>query len=511
MSELPLKKRAQTRLAGFTILEVGIASIISAMLMSGALLFISDFLKGQAAQVKGQALITMNTALNEYEAKYSTQLAANQAIPIPGFANVANIYSPTPTELFELGMLANSTPAGTYGIRISTTMVGGVPSGLVWITAPFINNQGGVDQSLAGAAMLAAGGDAGMSTIANPAMIVGADGWTATNPAAGSPAGILAMRNGAGSGAYVRLDGSTPMLGSLNLNGNSLLGANTVNAATVNATNVTASGNVTGGNIAAAGSVTAQNYITAANYVSSNGNIYAGQNISASGNTSGSTLTATANGNDVFFGSSALYSDGWNAVVRTAGGAFYAQNMGGGAVPVVASQFVAPAGNNVQVGSSYFYGDSTNSAIRQNGALYVQNLGGGAADANLNNLYTSGYIFVGGYGSAGSGCGPNGAIGRDNDGPLFCVDGVWTAGSKPSTHVTAYNIPGGQQGTWDIGWHNYCAVSQYDSYQQTVPEVYIVSGANSTGQYDWNMSTCNTGSGCDGVSYGTYFQCWDFN
>jgi prepilin-type N-terminal cleavage/methylation domain-containing protein len=507
MSELSLKKRAKTRLAGFTLIEVSIASIISAMVMTGALMFISDYLKGQAAQAKGQALITINTALNQYEAKYATQLAANQAITIPGFGSVANIYSPTPTELSELGMLANSTPVGTYGIKISTTMVGGVPSGLVWITSPFVNNQGGVDQSLAGAAMLAAGGDAGMSTIANPAMIVGADGWTATNPATGTPAGILAMRNGAGSGAYVRLDGSTPMLGSLNMNGNSLLGANTVNAATVNAATVTASGN-----IAAAGSLTAQNYITAANYVSSNGNIYAGQNISASGNTSGSTLSATANGNDVFFGSSALYSDGWNAVVRTAGGAVYAQNMGGGAVPIVASQLVTPQGNGVQIGSSFYYGDGTNSAIRQNGALYVQNLGGGAADANVNNLYTSGYLYVGGFGSAGSGCGPNGAIGRDADGPLFCVDGIWkrsTGGG--ATHVTSYGMPGGVDGTWDIGWHNFCALSEYDSYQKTVPEVYPVSAANSTGQVDWNMSTCNTGSGCNGGSFGTTFMCWDFN
>jgi hypothetical protein len=72
-------------------------------------------------------------------------------------------------------------------------------------------------------------------------------------------------------------------------------------------------------------------------------------------------------------------------------------------------------------------------------------------------------------------------------------------------------MPGGVDGTWDIGWHNFCALSEYDSYQKTVPEVYPVSAANSTGQVDWNMSTCNTGSGCNGGSFGTTFMCWDFN
>jgi type II secretory pathway pseudopilin PulG len=439
---LPGFSRKKT--AGFTLIEVAIASVLVAMLGTGVLMFITDQLRTSEAQASGTALSALNTAVGNYEATYSINLSNHTAIPIPGFANVANPYSPTTTELTELGFLKYTVPAGTYGIAINPTVVNGTPSGLVWILKPFTTNLGGASQDLAAAAMISAGGDAAISTVANPSVVAGVDGWNAANPQ-GSVAAIVAMRNGAGSAAFVRLDGSTPMQGSLNLGGYNVTNASTVSAATVAANTVTASGNITGGNVAAAGAITAQNYITAANYVSSNGNIYAGQNISANGNTSGSTLTATANGNDVFFGSSALYSDGWNAVVRTAGGALYAQNMGGGAVPVVASQLVTPAGNGVQIGSSYYYGDGSNSAIRQNGQLYIQNqAGSGAASLDAQRVTAEEYVQINGQANQGWGCSPNGLQGRDGSGnPLFCVNGVWT---QPSSGSLKFG------GTFEIVW-----------------------------------------------------------
>jgi type II secretory pathway pseudopilin PulG len=416
---------------GFTLIEVGIASVLMAIVVSGVLMLVADYLHGQVAQSQAQQLATVNAAVTSYEAKYATNLTNNQAIPVPGFANVANIHSPTTTELFHLGLLANAPVSTLYGTQISATLVNGSPSGITWLATPFTNANGRPDQALAGLAMTAAGGDAAMSTVANPSVVMGADGWSAPNPVPGVAA-ILAMRNGAGSNAFVRLDGSTPMQGSLNVGGFNVTNASTVSAANVAAGTVTASGNITGANVAAAGNVTAQNSITAANFVSANGSIFAGQNISASGNTSGSTLTATANGNDVFFGSSALYSDGWNAVVRTAGGALYAQNMGGGAVPIVASQLVTPQGNGVQIGSSFYYGDGTNSAIRQNGQLFVQNQAGtGPANVDLN------YVHINGTAGVGGGCAPNGMQAQDGSGaPLFCVNGVWQQPSGRPNIIT---------------------------------------------------------------------------
>lgn len=296
---------------GFTLIEVGIVSVLSAMMMSSLLLFISDYLRGQQAQATGEALFALNQAVNSYESKYSVQLANNQLISISGYSNVANIYSPTTTELFELGFLQNQTPQGNYGIRISPTLVGGVPSGLVWLAQPFMNQEGEVDQSLAGDAMLAAGGDAGMSTIQNPSQIVGTDGWTMPNPASANPAGIIAMRNGAGSGAYVRLDGSTPMQGPLNMNGNDISNANAVGASTVNTStlNVSTINNGTlnnsgngefGGNVGVSGSfiagsvtsptVDASNSLTVGSGgiqdnggLNTSGNIYSNSSIQANG------------------------------------------------------------------------------------------------------------------------------------------------------------------------------------------------------------------------------------
>ena len=370
----PILRASRERVGGFTLVEVGIAATLGAMLMSGALLFLSDYLRGQAAQAQGQALFAINQATNSYESKYSTQLANNQPIAIPGYANVVNIYSPTLAELFELGLLPNATPSGSYGIQINRTLVGGVPSGLVWINTPFVNNNGQVDQSLVGEAMLAAGGDAGMSTQGNPSHVVGADGWTAANPVSSNPAGIIAMRNGAGSGAYLRLDGSTPMQGGLNLNGNNITNSGTIATGTLNATTTT-TGTLSSGTVSASGNIN-------------------GANLAASGNTSGAILTASAYGNDVYFGSSVLYSDGWNSVIRNNGGALYVQDKFGNNMPVVGSQFygnqfngsvVAPSGNSVQVGSSYYYGDGWNSAVRQNGGFYIQNPDG----SQLQNAFAA--------------------------------------------------------------------------------------------------------------------------
>jgi type II secretory pathway pseudopilin PulG len=418
MTYLPSRLlRTRQKAAGFTLVEVGIAAVLMAMLVSGVLLLASDYLHGQVAASQGQALATMNTAVNAYEQKYTQNLVNGTAIPVPGYANVANIYAPTPTELFHLGFLSNATPDVIYGTKIGSTLINGEPAGLVWLTTQFTNVQGFPDQSLAGMAMQAAGGDAGMSTLSNTAQVVGADGWTATNPVPGKPA-ILAMRNGAGSGAYVRLDGSTPMQGSLNINGFNVTNASNVNAANLSASGAVSAPTVNATNVSATGLVYAQ------------GGLSTGGNVSASG-----SMTASGNitaGGALFTGTSAIYSDGWNTIVRNAGGALYVYGNDGNLKPTVTAQVVTPAGNGVQVGGSYYYGDGTNSAIRQNGTLYVQNQAGtGAANVDLN------YLHVAGYANVGWGCAPNGMQAQDGSGaPLFCINGVWQQVSGRPNIVT---------------------------------------------------------------------------
>lgn len=411
LNKVPIN-RASKRQSGFTILEVGIASVLVAMLGSSVLMFIADELRTSEAQSAGLALTALNTAVSEYEAQFAINLTNHTAVPIPGYANVANPYAPTTTELYELGFLKTPVPTGVYGVTISQPVQNGTPSGMVWLIKPFTDNLNQPSMALAGAAMIAAGGDAAFSTVASPGVVEGADGWTATNPQTNTAA-VLAMRNGAGSAAYVRLDGSTPMQGSESFNGYNLTNAGTVSAATVNA-----------------------------------------QTVAASGNTSGATLTATAEGNDVFFGSSALYSDGWNTVIRNTGGALYVQNFSGTAEPVVASQFIAPAGNGVQIGSSYYYGDSWNSAIRQNGTLYVQNqAGSGAANVDANRLTAEEYVQVNGWAAVGWGCSPSGLLGQDGSGKVLnCVNGVWQnlGGGSGPYNGEMYGVSTGYGGCYTL-------------------------------------------------------------
>jgi prepilin-type N-terminal cleavage/methylation domain-containing protein len=392
------------RQQGFTLIELAVSVVLSAMLTSGLLLAVSDFLQGQTAQAKGQALFALNQAVNSYESKYSTQLANDQPIAIPGYANVANIYAPTPAELFELSLLPNSTPAGTYGVKIGATLIGGVPSGMVWITTPFENRSGEVDLSLAGEAMEAAGGDAGMSTLSSPTVIEGIDGWTTTNPQA-STAGIVAMRNGSGSGAYLRLDGSTPMQGALNLNSHDITNVSTLGAGTVNGTTVNAS----------AVNSTA---VTATSVTSSN---VSASNISASTVTSG-TLTATATGNDVFFGASTLYSDGWNTAIRQ-GGTLYVQNTAGASNSLDAKRVTAEEYLQVEGAATAGGGCSPNGLIGQNGqgaplfcvnGLWVAAGGGGSTVAVSSGSWQSSAIVTcpTGYNVTGGSC----DMYRDGDG-----------------------------------------------------------------------------------------------
>ena len=434
---------------GFTLIEVGIASVLMAALMAGALMFAADQLRLSSAQSEGTALAALNTAVNQYESQFANNLTAHTAVPIAGYGNVANPYSPTPTELLELGFLKTNVPSGIYGISINTTVTNGTPSGIVWIINPFKNNLGQASQDLAAAAMISAGGDAAISTIANPAVVEGIDGWTTTNPVANTAA-ILAMRNGAGSAAYVRLDGSTPMQGSLSFNNYNLSSVNTLGATTANL-----------------GSANISNLNTT--------NIVASGNISAGGNSSGATLTATAEGNDVFFGSSALYSDGWNTVIRNTGGALYVQDFSGNAKPVVASQLVTPGGNGVQVGSSVFYGDSTNSAIRQNGTLYIQNLSGGTNNVEANRVTADEYVQISGGASAGAGCGPNGLVGRDGSGSLLsCVNGAWAypGGNVPAGTLCGSVTINGYNGTPNDPASTKISCQGLDIYSQGCPSGY---------------------------------------
>jgi hypothetical protein len=252
MLTLPTKQKYRRPLsaeAGFTLVEVSIAAVLGAAIAALFLSVQADNLHNQVAQNQGQLLSTINNSVNGYLAANYTALVNHTAIP-----GVVNPYAPTLAELSSLGFLSTPYSAqnlygGSYAVSLSLVPSGCISincnvGGLVALTTPVLDNQGRVDISAAGAAMLAAGGDAGMSSSTSPGVITGAGGsWTATNPV-GSVAGVVAMRNGylsSSFASFVRRDGSLSMTGNLNLGSNSITNTNTVSAGTVSATTVNAS------------------------------------------------------------------------------------------------------------------------------------------------------------------------------------------------------------------------------------------------------------------------------
>ena len=116
------------------------------------------------------------------------------------------------------------------------------------------------------------------------------------------------------------------------------------------------------------------------------------------------------------------------------------------------------------------------------------------------------YVQINGTASVGSGCSPNGLLAQDGSGVLLnCYGGVWSpAGQYVYGAYSIYGAPGGVQGDWDIGWHRYCTLGEYDSAQQVVGLVYATTGPNAAGYRDFHLKVWYNGS------WGTYASCINF-
>jgi prepilin-type N-terminal cleavage/methylation domain-containing protein len=284
--------------AGFSLFEVSIAVVLAGIVAAAALWLQAQQMRVQLADSQADLLVTLNSAVNAYETNNYAALANSSAI-----TGVANPYSPTIAELTSMGLLTNGFSTrnlygGGYQISLSQTPVGCVSTGCnitgyTSLTSPIVDSNGHEDDSSAGEALLHAGGDAGISSLAAPGTISGASGaWSMANPM-GSIAGILAMRNGYASSnftQFLRRDGSLPMTGSLNMNGQSIASANVVNSGSVSTTSISSasianSGTMTSGYVAAQNTVSAPNgsITTLSSSTVGATQIWAG-NISASGN-----------------------------------------------------------------------------------------------------------------------------------------------------------------------------------------------------------------------------------
>jgi hypothetical protein len=292
-----------------------------------------------------------------------------------------------------------------------------------------LNKKGTVDYEALADAMGAAGGDSAFSSASNPGVVFGTNAqWSQTNPQ-GAVAGILAMRNGQGSGgismnAYLRRDGSLPMLGNLNMGAQSI----------TNSTNITATGTVAAGTVNASNGSIAN--LTSTTTATTNATVYGTATVSWEN--AGTVNTTNLNASNI--GTSTL----------NVSGSEYANYL-------TAANIMMGVGQTLNFGNTNtgVYGDGNNMALRAPGATFIQtpwgsdgvlNTGDINASRNINansinsNTTAANYILsngrivageymqVNGYAGAGGGCAPNGLIGQNGAGsPLFCTNGVWAS------------------------------------------------------------------------------------
>lgn len=266
MNKLSLMQRLnqsmKKKIAGFTLAEVALATTIAMIGTSSALYVQQESLRSDIGRSQGEQLARFANALDIYMREYYTAISNNQPITYKvGTGTVANRLAPTFTDLQGLALVdAASTPVSMFGVDYVFT-VSRAPAGCVagtcvltstvHIPTPILEPvSGGVDGIVIGEAMLAGQGLIGTNDPAAPATIRGfRNAWNMPNPIAGNPEGILMAQvsYGATIDAYLRRDGTTPMLGQLDMNGNQVIGASSI----------ASTGPVTAGSLATAGALSA--------------------------------------------------------------------------------------------------------------------------------------------------------------------------------------------------------------------------------------------------------------
>lgn len=240
-----LPKRSQK---GFSLLEVLLAVTIAIGLGSMQLGQLKRDTETKQAQIVGQQMRTVGNAFNAYLAQNYGSLVLMTSYAAPGTAEhpgpVAcnagtRICTITSDTLRRSGLLpASFSGRNSYGstynyyIRVTGPTDHWIVDGIVVTNDPYTVG-GAVRHDMIGAAMLEAGADSGSTrTVAN--QINGYNGtWLETSFPQVNQIGLLAYRAGYGSSnnsAYLRVDGSLPMEGSLKMGNNSIENANDITA-----------------------------------------------------------------------------------------------------------------------------------------------------------------------------------------------------------------------------------------------------------------------------------------
>ncbi len=515
-------RRAQS---GFTLLEVLLAIGISLALGAAALTDLRRDNESKQAMAVGQQLATVGNAVNTYLALHYSQIVALSNVPSPGNAGdpgpryctanagpspfgggTSSICTITTDTLVRSGLLPVSfSGRNAFGaqyniyIRVTGTATP-IVDGMVITDTPYTTG-GGVRYDLLGQAMQTAGADSGMTrTVANRLEGLngtwGDEAWpSVTHDGRTYPGlnarGLLAYRSGYGSSgyaAYLRLDGTTPMNGDLQMDEHNIIDVNnfvgrraqlkgnedgtdaeilTLRADPANANSVDRTAFVSGAgttSIRNQNGVSFQNLAGTAGGRVNTGDLVASGNLNVTGSAGNNgDITATRNvsiGNDLSVGGTVAIADGLNV---TGGGASITgtTNINGnvnvaGTNTLTAYNLVATNALNAggytlngsgltNGGSAWFYDNSvaawrTTSGLQVDGAARVGSLG---VDGNAtvgNSLQLTGSAS-GSTVAAGSACANAnmGTLRRATSGVVVqCVNGYWQSNGLQTTTVSAY-------------------------------------------------------------------------
>lgn len=550
---------------GFTLLEVLLAIGVSLSIGAVALTELRRDNESKQAKAVGQQSAMVGRALNTYLALQYTHIVNLDNSPGVGSAddpgprfctanvttvngNPASICTITTDTLVRSGLLPTSfSGRNAYGaeydiyIRIVGTSPNWIVEGLVVTDQPYTTG-GGNRYDLLGQAMQEAGADAGMTrTLANT--MEGLNGtwrdntWpSVTHDGVTYPGvnqlGLLGYRAGYGSSgyaAYLRLDGTTPMTGFLNMSNNDIRNVKDLDADRIRVRGAGASFDlnsdagsgatrlVTGagslairatngvsfesydgssGSNVSMGSLVVDDNITANGDIGANGNLGAigdltvggnatvGGYLRATGQIQGGSISTTGNGNIVAGGTGTVQGNTVRAVNTLQAGNYTLTN----------------AGLSLSSGPAWFY-DSTVTAWRATGAGVLSN---GQIRGNTlvsdTNITAAGYLdLTGGVAGSlvteGAACTAYGQMRRTNttDAPVVtCMNGAWRRVGTGNT-VTANSATTASPG---IGGGTVLATASCPAGSRVVGGGYVlINFLPAGGGYDGNAPSQSYPSG----------------
>ena len=366
-----------------------------------------------------------------------------------------------------------------------------VINGLITTSTAWIEG-GKTRYDLLGNAMQTAGIDSGMTKTTSIAS--GHSGqWTETSANFNNitSTGQLAFRVGFNSAlysVYLRRDGTLPMTGDLNLDGQ-----NINNVAALNATgNITTTGDLQARNIKATGKIDADGNISAGNWVwAKNGY---GDAIGFGGDAGGGDYEIRLDNGTRYLSIYSPNAADYTTVLKVDRNAKIDQRLGlmgydpnelpsgwGGGLRTLDVY----AAGTVGTGS----GGTVNAYMNSSGNIYASGNIEAAKNVKGATLESTGratvgeFVQVNGTVSEGDSCSTNGLMGRTGNGtPMYCIDGYWTNIVSSKTKNGGMFLPGGMKMMWGTLSENLTdygsldGLSYFESKFKTYEPTFIANG-----------------------------------